>query len=157
MPPLNGALPFPQSDDGALAIAEDLHLYVVCPLHILLHKHACIPKAGLALPATTCTSSVIFCCFSMIGVELRCTISNQACRSLVLEECQPRCILAQMAMAEKCRCVGRTLIVSCILHAHTIAPALVQAHGHLCSGLNTQVQSCMHTETHYRGSLLLQL
>ena len=50
MAPLDAALALRQRYDAALAIAKDLHLDVPRTLHVLLHKHARVPKAGFALP-----------------------------------------------------------------------------------------------------------
>ena len=56
--PLDAALALRQRDDAALAIAKDLHLDVPRALHVLLHKHARIPKAGFALPGRDTTKPV---------------------------------------------------------------------------------------------------
>ena len=45
-----------------LAIPKDLDLNMARMLHILLYKHACIPKVGLALPAGAPGQGSCLCC-----------------------------------------------------------------------------------------------
>ena len=55
-------LPLPKGDDVPFAIPKDLDLDVACVLHVLLYKHACIPKVGLALPAGAPGQGGCLCC-----------------------------------------------------------------------------------------------
>lgn len=50
MPSLDGALSFREGDDAPLPVPEHLHLNVVRPLHVLLHKHSRVSKAGFSQP-----------------------------------------------------------------------------------------------------------
>src|SRR5512133_2130991 len=44
---LHGAVPFPEMDDGAISIGEDLHLYMAGAVKVALDVYAPVPKHRL--------------------------------------------------------------------------------------------------------------